>query len=137
MQLLQLAGDERHRLDAILADVPQPSGQGETPAPRPRQTARRATAGDPLLQIEPARYINVLLGVQVGRDRKISCPFHPDQHPSLHVYPTPEQGWHCFSCRRGGSIYDLASGLWNIPTRGAPFLQLRDMLSQELLARPT
>ena len=78
----------------------------------------------------------MLLGVQVGRDRKISCPFHPDQHPSLHVYPNPEQGWHCFSCRRGGSIYDLASGLWNIPTRGAAFLQLRDMLSQELLARP-
>ena len=30
--------------------------------------------------------------------------------PSLHVFPTPERGWCCFSCGRGGSIYDLAAG---------------------------
>jgi hypothetical protein len=53
----------------------------------------------------------------------------------VHVYPSAQQGWHCFSCRRGGSIYDLASQLWDIPARGSAFLQLRDMLTQELLAR--
>jgi len=53
----------------------------------------------------------------VGRDRKISCPFHADQHRSLHVYPTAAEGRHCFSCRRGGFVYDLAAELWGTEPR--------------------
>ena len=42
-----------------------------------------------------------------GREkRKISCPFHSDSTPSLHVYD--DRHWHCFSCRRhGDDIIDL------------------------------
>jgi len=50
--------------------------------------------------------------------RKLWCRFHEDTHPSFHVYPTPAQGWHCFSCRTGGSIYDLAAALWDLEPRG-------------------
>jgi CHC2 zinc finger len=104
-----------------------------TPALR-RQAARESTTGaDALLEIKPAIYVSALLGVHVGRDRKVRCPFHADEHPSLHVYPTAAQGWHCFSCRRGGSIYDLAGELMGLPTRGVAFLQLRAQLRQRLL----
>ena len=91
--------------------------------------------GDPLLELEPAFYVARLLGVPVGRDRKVSCPFHTDEHPSLHVYPTAEQGWHCFSCGRGGSVYDLAAALWDVQPRGVWFLKLRAELELFLLGR--
>jgi hypothetical protein len=48
--------------------------------------------------------------------------------PSLHVYAAPERGWCCYSCRRGGSIYDLAAELWGVGTRGREFLELRRRL---------
>ena len=94
--------------------------------------ARRCGASsDPLLEIDPARYVRVLTGLELGRDRKISCPFHEDRTPSLHVYPTTAGGWRCYGrCQRGGTIYDLASALWSIPTRGDGFLQLRGRLDE-------
>jgi hypothetical protein len=92
--------------------------------------------GDPLLHIEPADYVRVLTGRQVGRDHKITCPFHDDRTPSFHVYPTAEDGWTCFACTTpkgrplGGNIYNLASLLWGIPATGRDFLQLRSRLDQ-------
>jgi hypothetical protein len=70
----------------------------------------------------------VLLGLDVGRSRKVRCPFHDDRTPSLHVYPSPEQGWYCFGCGRGTSIYDMAAAAWGMDTRGQAFLELRDRL---------
>jgi len=52
---------------------------GALPAPpeRPSGTAhRRANGADPLRSIPPAQYVEALLGVSVGRDRKVRCPFH-------------------------------------------------------------
>lgn len=81
---------------------------------------------DPLLQIDPAVYVAALTGQRVGRDRKVLCPFHPDQTPSLHAYADPADGWFCFGrCRRGGSIYDLAAPLLGYDTRGADFVALK------------
>jgi hypothetical protein len=85
---------------------------------------------DPLLQIEPARYVSELLGVQARPGRKVRCPFHRDERPSLHVHPTAERGWCCFSCGRGGSIYDLAAALWSIPPRGREFIELKQLLAE-------
>jgi hypothetical protein len=42
----------------------------------PPTARRRASASDPLLSIPPADYVHALTGQTVGRDRKISCPFH-------------------------------------------------------------
>jgi hypothetical protein len=98
----------------------------------PRPGYRR---DDPLRSIPPRVYVEALLGVRVTRRRKIRCPFHPDRAPSLHVYATPERGWFCFGCRRGGSVFDLAAELWSMETRGPGFLRLRRRLRATLGAR--
>ena len=104
-------------------------------ARRPGRDRSPARNGDPLLAIPPRVYVAVLTGREVGRDGKIACPFHPDRSPSLHAYREPHQGWTCFSAKcwrgdrpNGGDIYDLASQLWKVPTRGPDFLQLRHRL---------
>ena len=111
-----------HTAEQILEGLPAaaPTLQGTRPP--------RGATFDPLLAIEPARYVQLLTGLQVPQSRKVSCPFHPDRSPSLHVYPDPTQGWACFGCGRGGTIYDLAGELWQLHTRGPEFLQLRNRL---------
>jgi CHC2 zinc finger len=88
----------------------------------------RDLRGDPLLQIPPPVYVRELLGVPARAGRKVHCPFHDEQHPSLHVYPTAARGWTCFSCGRGGTIYDLAAGAWRMRPRGREFIELRALL---------
>lgn len=84
-----------------------------------------------LLTIAPEWYVPVLSGVaELGRDRKVCCPIHQDRTPSLHAYPTPEQGWFCFGCRRGGSIFDLASHVWKLDTKGPEFIELKARLRE-------
>jgi hypothetical protein len=101
-------------------------------SPEPRSLPPRDNSSDVLLAIPAEIYIPVLCGRGPGRDHKISCPFHDDGTPSLHVYPG-DRGWACFGCGRGGSIYDFGSELWGIGTRGAEFVELRRRLAGELL----
>jgi DNA primase len=70
----------------------------------------------------------VLTGQSVPRSRKVHCPLHEDRTASLHVYPDAARGWFCFGCRRGGSVYDLASAIWRIEPRGAGFVAIADRL---------
>ena len=71
---------------------------GGLPDPPQRRAASRPPVpgghrgDDPLLSIEPAVYVQRLLSVEVPRHRKVACPFHPDRHPSLHVYDTASPG---------------------------------------------
>jgi CHC2 zinc finger len=88
----------------------------------------RRTTSDPLLRIAPRIYVADLTGLRPGRDGKVQCPFHEEERPSLHAYPTGDRGWYCYSCRRGGTIYDLAAGVWGLQTRGHDFMRLRDRL---------
>lgn len=129
VRLLRLEPELRHALEEVVAALP-----AEPRATREHAPGRRGD--DPLLALDPSFYVSTLLGVEIGRDRKVSCPFHTDEHPSLHVYPTPVQGWHCFSCRRGGSVYDLAAPLWGLAPRGTGFLRLRVKLRECLLGLP-
>ena len=127
-----LACDEHARI--ALADLA--AGLNTDPAP----TGHRATApsrapiGDPLLALAPRVYVERLLGQPVGRSGKVSCPFHPDDTPSLHAYEEPARGWYCYGCRRGGSVYDLAALLWLsgqstvAPLRGRQFIEIRTRL---------
>jgi hypothetical protein len=105
--------------------LPEPARQ---PAQH-RSTLARTQARDPLLAIEPPIYVRALLGVEVPPGGKLSCPFHPDRHPSFHVYPTAERGWYCYGGCGGGSIYDLAARLWNLTPRGHEFHELRHRLN--------
>jgi hypothetical protein len=66
----------------------------------------------------------------------VSCPFHTDATPSLHVYPEPGRGWYCYGCGRGGSVYDLAALLWSISPSGRGFIELRQRLAEALDRQP-
>jgi hypothetical protein len=89
---------------------------------------------DELLRLDAAYYVERLAGLDVGRDRKVCCPFHDDRTPSLHVYRDPVRGWYCFGCGRGGSIYDFASLVWGCATHGDDFLALRARLTETFFA---
>ncbi len=109
-----------------LPELPPPP----KPVPAP---AASTTGGDPLRAIAPAVYVAALTGRAPGRDRKIACPLHEDRTPSLHVYETAEEGWYCFGCERGGSVYDLAGALLGLSPKGAEIHQLRARLYELLL----
>jgi hypothetical protein len=124
--------ERRYRLDELLDPLPELPASPE-PAAGATTDARRRD-GDPLLTLTPDEYLPVLLGQPIGRDRKVTCPFHEDQTPSLHAYP---DHWYCFSCRAGGTIYDLAARLWfsgqssatgGRGLRGAQFVEVRERL---------
>jgi hypothetical protein len=119
---------DRLRAQDVLASTPRIPGAA---APRPPATV--TVSDDPLRRISPDEYVRALLGVGVPRNRKISCPFHEDHTPSLHVYETPEGGWYCYGCGRGTSIYDMAAGVYGLGTRGGDFVELRRRLIGLLL----
>ena len=129
VRLERLSG-EVFDLAALTAALPAPP-EGHALSGGPRFA--RPRGDDPLLALEPRLYVDVLTGLEVGRDGKVSCPFHDDSTPSLHVYPTPAGGWRCYGCHRGGSVYDLAAPLWGLGTRGADFVELRARLYELLL----
>ena len=116
----------RFSVDEVLARTPTvaTSHLEQRWEPRaPRRVGRRRVARHPA-----ATYVARLLGKSPGRDHKVPCPFHEDERPSLHVYATAQRGWCCYSCGRGGSIYDLAAALWDLGTRGADFKVVRERL---------
>lgn len=113
---------------------PAPSAPGLAPTPRPAQWQE---ADDPLRGILAEEYIPALTGRQVGRDRKVKCPFHADgqeRTPSLHVYPD-HGGWACFACDRGGTIIDFGAHLYALQPRGEGYHRIRQRLAADLLAR--
>lgn len=87
----------------------------------------------------PVEYVEIVTGIKVKVDEKISCPApdHDDPGPSLHVYP---DHWRCYGCGRGGGIFEfgaLVAGLLGEPNpapgmqrrvRGRDFLAIRDVL---------
>lgn len=109
---------------------------GSLEDPPPHQQRSRTLVDthddDALRNIPPIVYVYALTGRSASRDGKVLCPFHEDRTPSLHVYDTPEQGWYCYGCGRGGSIYDLAALVWQIEPRGRRFRELRDRLVNTL-----
>jgi hypothetical protein len=115
-----------------VAEVVAPAAMdASTPAVVSTEAAAPPVGDDPLGRVPPAAYVEVLTGQARGRDGKVSCPFHEDRTPSLHAYARAEQGWYCFGCGRGGSIYDLAAELYGVSPRGGGFLRLRALLQRQ------
>src|SRR5262249_46875104 len=97
----------------------------------------RDVGADPLLNVPPRIYVARLLGVEVPRAGFVLCPFHDERRPSFKVYETAQRGWTCYSkqCRRngrprGGTVYDLAAGLWGVEPRRESFLWLHARLRE-------
>ncbi len=117
-----------------LPPIPAPASAAATTV-RAHASSYRHRDRDPLLTIPPTDYVHILTGRQPGRDGKILCPLHPENTPSFHAYPTPQQGWACYGCPTpngrplGGDIYTLASHLWHTPTNGSAFRELRHWLN--------
>jgi hypothetical protein len=119
----------------LVGELPDPPDADARPVIAGRRPGAELADGDPLRQLPPAIYVRPLTGRAVGRDHKIACPFHGEDHvPSLHVYDAPERGWYCFGCGRGGSIYDLAAEVYGLSPRGRDFVELRARLQHALAA---
>jgi hypothetical protein len=119
----------------IVGELPDPPERDPRPAsttPTPRPT----DVSDVLRTIAASEYVALLTGHQVGRDGKIACPLpgHEERTPSFHAYTTPEQGWFCFGCGRGGTIIDFGAALYAIEPRGQGFHEIRRRLAADLLA---
>jgi hypothetical protein len=124
--LIQAETTRRHRVEDVVGHLPELTSSAV--ARRWDGRGSRHVDGDLLLRLAPRVYVEELLGHSPNREGKITCPFHRDEHPSLHVYKEPERGWTCFACGRGGSIYDLAAAVWGRGTRGREFIAVRDRL---------
>lgn len=131
---------EGEAYDPILDYEPPP--RRARPATRARSVTNASGTptgphDDPLLEIDSAVYFEALTGVEVPRNGMVRCPLprHEDRSPSLKVYDGDE-GWFCFGCLRGGTIYSLAAELWDYPQplRGHAFLAVRDRLSETFTA---
>lgn len=109
--------------------------------PRPKHKPQQWLADvrhDDLLDIPSATYIEALSGEYVGRG-DVMCPL-PDHEgernrPSLRVYEATNT-WYCWGCHRGGTIFDLAAGLWGIEPRGKGFLEIKRRLAERFGMRP-
>jgi hypothetical protein len=83
------------------------------PPNRPPPFAANLHDHDPARCIAPRDYFTVLARRNPGEYRVIQCP-NPahkggeERTPSCEVFDTPQEGWHCWGCGAGGSIYDLA-----------------------------
>jgi DNA primase RepB-like protein len=111
-------------LERLCAGLTDPDPPPPPPNPAVLRRWARWNAADDARRIPPPVYFWLLCGVavpQAGGDVCCPLPDHDEQNPSCRVYPRPERGWVCFGCRRGGTIYDLASLLEGGPggRRGA------------------
>jgi hypothetical protein len=133
VRLLAHRPDTRYTPAQLTARLPDPH-QG-LHGHRDTVTAPARDAVDARLRAIPAAtYAHALTGRTPDRAGKIKCPFHNDNTPSLQLYP--DGTFYCFGCRRGGTIYDFAATLWQMPLRGPAFIQLRDRLAEALDVSP-
>jgi hypothetical protein len=100
---------------------------------------RRVAIDDPVDRWTPREYFAALCGItEYDHAGKAPCPLddHDDPRPSCWVGETPESGWFCYGCSRGGRIFDLASlligGPWGVDLRGDAFRAARAELERRL-----
>ncbi len=47
------------------------------------------------------------LGFEIIQSRRMNCPFHVEDSPSLVFYPPPQNEFHCFGCGKHGDVINL------------------------------
>src|SRR3954452_1432741 len=95
-------------------------------------TPRRATVEDPVDRWTPREYFAALCAItetDAHAKARGPRPDHADPRGSLWIGDTPQAGWFCYGCCRGGRIFDLASlligGPWGADLRGDAFRAAR------------
>jgi hypothetical protein len=128
----------------LVGDLPDPPADDPRAPKRIRRqptapSPRRGAIDDPVDRWTPREYFAALCGVaETNRDGKARCPLpdHDDPRASLWIGDSPEAGWFCFGCSRGGRIFDLASlligGPWGADLRGEAFREARAELERRL-----
>jgi len=129
VKLVELAPTRQYEIGLLTDGLEDPQAARPNARPLPRHSGR-TEIDRRLLAIPATDYVQKLTSRTADRAGKIQCPFHDDQTPSLQLY---EDGtWYCFgACRAGGSVYDFASRLWRMETKGPSFVQLRRRLARE------
>jgi hypothetical protein len=105
--------------DLLGASIPVEPKPAPTPAACGRPAGSLPTAGlrprEWFARLEPDRPIN-----RYGYAR---CPLHDDTTPSLKLYDTPQEGWYCWGCTRGGDLAEYLA--WRRHGRRARELDAR------------
>jgi len=129
VRLIELDQTRPYDLNQLLNGLQEPPGRPSASV-TPRRSCRTET--DRLLVAIPAaEYVHALTGLTPDRAGKIHCPFHDDATASLQLYD--DGTWYCFgACQAGGSIFDFASRVFGLQTKGRGFLELRGRLADEL-----
>jgi hypothetical protein len=116
---------ESRELIAGLTDPPE-----ARPAPK-RVAAPRVTSDDPLRSVSAEVYYTALTGWEAIPGRHVKCPFW-DHQTSRNMMLYPDGSFYCWACEFGGTVFDFAGRLWDVPTRGEDFKVLRERLATEL-----
>jgi len=156
-RIMRVAGSHNHKADApcrlaycnlATRPVPAPTltaGLADPAPPPPSPSAaeirrhRARMAADDGVHIAPPAYFAGLACVEVSdQGGHIPCPLpdHTEQLASCMVYPDSGEGWWCYGCQRGGTIYDLASlldgGTWGRGLRGEEFAEVKERVRHQL-----
>ncbi|MBA4849857.1 CHC2 zinc finger domain-containing protein [Emticicia sp. BO119] len=59
------------------------------------------------------------LGFDVIQTRRMLCPFHAEDTPSLVFYPPPQNEFHCFGCGKRGDVINLYADVCQIDFKTA------------------
>lgn len=59
------------------------------------------------------------LGFEIVQSRRMNCPFHVEDSPSLVFYPPPQNEFHCFGCGKHGDVINLYADACQIDFRTA------------------
>jgi hypothetical protein len=119
---------------------------GQTPLPGMRRRSEEGEINglawleaqdDAVCRVAPPIYFRRLTGLTIpAGGGLVSCCLagHAEKTPSLRVYAEPWEGWFCFGCRRGGSVFELAAHLYDVPLplRGRAFMDVRNYLGRVL-----
>jgi RepB DNA-primase from phage plasmid len=127
----------------LVAGLTDPAPPPPPPSASERRRNAAMLASDEAARIPPPTYFRALAGVEVpDRGGHLPCPLpdHHDQLASCMVYRVPADGWWCYGCSRGGTIYDLASllrgGRWGRDLRGHDFRELKRRVELQLGLEP-
>jgi CHC2-type zinc finger protein len=130
VDMLEFDDRRRYDVDDLVGGLSDPPDCRTFEVLGPRRTAR-TELDRRLLAVPAADYVRILAGVSPGRSGKVRCPFHDDTTASLQLYN--DGTWYCFgACKAGGSIFDFASRVFRLETKGRTFLELRGRLADEL-----